>query len=60
MDNMIKTINGITPQVSKSAFVSEAAYVVGDVVIGEGSSIWPGTVIRGDTGRISIGKNSSV
>jgi len=41
-------------------FVSEAAYIVGDVEIGEGSSIWPGAVIRGDYGKIIIGKNCSI
>jgi carbonic anhydrase/acetyltransferase-like protein (isoleucine patch superfamily) len=57
---MIRSFNGRTPRVAESAFVSEAAYVVGDVEIGEGASIWPGTVIRGDTGCITIGRNTSV
>ena len=57
---MIRSFNGKTPRVAKSAFVSEAAYVVGDVEIGEGANIWPGTVIRGDTGCIMIGRNTSV
>ena len=54
---MIRSFNGKTPRVAKSAFVSEAAYVVGDVVIGGNTSVWPGAVIRGDFGRITIGKN---
>ena len=57
---MIRSFNGKTPRIAESAFVSEAAYVVGDVEIGEGTNIWPGTVIRGDTGRITIGSNTSV
>jgi carbonic anhydrase/acetyltransferase-like protein (isoleucine patch superfamily) len=36
------------PRIADSAFVSEAAYVVGDVEIGENSSIWPGAVLRAD------------
>ena len=44
------------PVIHPTAFVSEAAYVIGDVEVGEGSSIWPGVVIRGDTGKIKIGK----
>ena len=40
--------------------MSEFAYVIGDVVIGEGSSIWPGAVVRGDSGRIVIGKDTCV
>ena len=57
---MIRNFNGKTPRIAESAFVSEAAYVVGDVVIGDNSSIWPGTVIRGDFGSITIGCNSVV
>jgi len=57
---MIRSFNGKTPRIAESAFVSEAAYVVGDVTIGEDSSIWPGAVIRGDFGSITIGCNSAV
>jgi len=57
---MIRSFNGKTPRIADSAFVSEAAYVVGDVEISENSSIWPGTVIRGDSGTIKIGKNTNI
>tara|TARA_B110000263_G_scaffold188343_1_gene165965 strand:+ start:312 stop:824 length:513 start_codon:yes stop_codon:yes gene_type:complete len=57
---MIRSVNGKGPQVHPNAFVSEFAYVVGDVEIGEGSSVWPGTVIRGDSGKIVIGKNTCI
>ncbi|MDD9995610.1 MAG: hypothetical protein OXS35_07695 [Dehalococcoidia bacterium] len=57
---MIRSINGKTPRVHPGAFVSEFAYVVGDVEIGEGSSVWPGTVIRGDSGTVVIGKNTCI
>lgn len=57
---MIRSVNGRTPQIAQSAFVSEAAYVVGDVKIGENASIWPGAVIRGDFGSISIGAETAV
>ncbi len=57
---MIRSFNGKTPKIAASAFISEAAYVVGDVEIGEHSSVWPGAVIRGDTGRIVIGSYSVV
>src|SRR5688572_25176564 len=52
---MIRSLRGKTPVIHPTAFVSEFAYVVGDVEIGEGSSVWPGTVIRGDS-RIVIGR----
>ena len=57
---MIRSLDGNKPKIHPSVFVSEAAYIVGDVEIGEGSSIWPGAVIRGDYGRIIIGKNCSI
>lgn len=53
---MIREFNGRTPKVADSAFVSEAAYVVGDVEIGEMASVWPGAVIRGDFAKIRIGR----
>jgi carbonic anhydrase/acetyltransferase-like protein (isoleucine patch superfamily) len=58
--SMIRTINGKTPRIAATAFVSEAAYIVGDVEIGEDCSIWPGAVIRGDTGLIVIGRGTAV
>ncbi len=57
---MIRSFNSKTPQIADSAFISEAAYGVGDVVIGENCSVWPGAVIRGDVGRIRIGNNTIV
>ena len=57
---MIRSFNGKTPRIAESAFISEAAYVIGDVEIGENSSVWPGAVIRGDMGKITIGKNTAI
>ena len=52
---MIRSLDGITPKIHPTAFISEAAYIIGDVEIGEGSSVWPGTVIRADAGKIVVG-----
>ncbi len=57
---MIRALGEKRPRIAESAFVSEAAYVVGDVEIGENSSIWPGAVLRGDRFHIRIGSNSNV
>lgn len=57
---MIRSFNGKTPRIADSAFVSEAAYVIGDVEIGENSGIWPGAVIRADFGSIKIGRNTQI
>jgi carbonic anhydrase/acetyltransferase-like protein (isoleucine patch superfamily) len=51
----VRAFEDKVPAVADSAWVSEAAYVVGDVVLGEGASIWPGAVVRGDFGSIRIG-----
>ena len=45
---MIRSLGGKTPRIADSAWVSEFAYVIGDVEIGEHSSVWPGVTIRGD------------
>ena len=57
---MIRSLGDKTPRIAQSAFVSEAAYIVGDVEIGENSNVWPGAVIRADFGSIKIGKDTSV
>jgi carbonic anhydrase/acetyltransferase-like protein (isoleucine patch superfamily) len=57
---MIREFNGKNPKIASSAFVSETAYIAGDVEIGENTNIWPGAVIRGDIAKITIGKNTSI
>lgn len=57
---MIRSFNGKTPRVNESAFISETAYVIGDVEIKENCSVWPGAVIRADLGKITIGRNSVI
>ncbi len=57
---MIRSINGKTPKIAASAYVNETAYVVGDVEIGAHSSVWPGAVIRGDTGKVVIGQYTAI
>ena len=57
---MIRNFNEKHPKISKTAFISEAAYIIGDVEIGENSSVWPGAVIRGDFGKIVIGSNTTI
>jgi carbonic anhydrase/acetyltransferase-like protein (isoleucine patch superfamily) len=57
---MIKSFGKKKPKVDPTAFVSESAYLVGDIKIGKNSSIWPGAVLRADRFRIQIGCNCSI
>ena len=49
-----------SPRVAQSAWVAPGAYVVGDVHLGEESSVWYGAVLRGDTEPIRIGARTNV
>src|SRR4030043_729137 len=53
---VIRGFNGKTPKIADSCFISEAAYIIGDVEIGAYSNVWPGAVIRADFARIKIGR----
>lgn len=57
---MITSFDGKTPQIAPSALIHETACIIGDVEIGENSSIWPGAVLRGDIAKIKIGSNTSI
>ena len=48
------------PEVADSAWVAPGAYVVGDVHLGEESSVWYGAVLRGDTEPIRIGARTNI
>ena len=48
------------PIIHSSVFVAPGAFVTGDVVIGENSSVWYNAVLRGDMAQITIGKNTNV
>jgi carbonic anhydrase/acetyltransferase-like protein (isoleucine patch superfamily) len=49
-----------TPSVADSAFVHPDAVIIGAVTVGEQATIWPGAVLRGDYGEISVGARTSV
>ena len=57
---MIIPFGGKTPQIAESAWIAPGATIIGDVVIGERSSVWPGAVIRGDYAPIRIGADVNV
>ncbi len=57
---MIRTFEGITPVIAASTYIDEMAVVIGNVSIGEDSSVWPAAVIRGDVNTITIGSRTSI
>jgi carbonic anhydrase/acetyltransferase-like protein (isoleucine patch superfamily) len=57
---MIRPFQGVHPQIPDSAYVDASAQVIGDVQIGEQSSIWCNAVLRGDMYYIRIGNRSNV
>ena len=57
---MIRSFKGKTPQVHATAFVSEAAYLIGDIEIGAHCSIWPGVVMRADHGKMSVAEGTNI
>ena len=57
---MIRPFNGIEPKIHESAYVTDDAIIVGDVEIGEDSSVWFGAVLRGDVNYIRIGARTNI
>jgi Carbonic anhydrases/acetyltransferases, isoleucine patch superfamily len=56
----IRTFNGAVPKIAGTAYIDDSALVIGDVTIGEDSSLWPMVVARGDVNSIIIGKRTNI
>ncbi|MFT6791871.1 MAG: carbonic anhydrase/acetyltransferase-like protein (isoleucine patch superfamily) [Cellvibrionaceae bacterium] len=56
----IRSYQGVSPKLGENVFIDPAAVVLGNVEIGDNSSVWPCAVIRGDMHNIYIGKRTSV
>jgi carbonic anhydrase/acetyltransferase-like protein (isoleucine patch superfamily) len=57
---MIRSYKGLAPQIPASCYVDLSAQVLGDVALGEHSSVWMNAVLRGDVHSIRVGVNSNV
>lgn len=53
-------LDDVQPDIHPSAFVHPDAVVIGDVTVAAEASVWPGAVLRGDYGHISVGERTSV
>ena len=56
----IRGFESFTPQIDKTAFIDESSVVIGNVTIGEDSSVWPCCSVRGDIHAITIGARSNI
>lgn len=57
---LIRKLKGESPKIAEDVFLAENCTIIGDVEIGEGSSIWYNVVLRGDVNFIRIGKNVNI
>ncbi len=48
------------PVIHESVYMAPSSFVYGDVTVGEDSSLWPGASLRGDMGRVVVGRGSSI
>ena len=56
----IKSVRGYTPQMGKDCFFAENSVIVGDVIMGDGCSVWFNAVLRGDVNSIRIGNHVNI
>jgi carbonic anhydrase/acetyltransferase-like protein (isoleucine patch superfamily) len=57
---MIKSFQHLSPKIHESAYITDDAIIVGDVEIGAESSVWFGSILRGDVNHIRIGARTNV
>ena len=57
---MIRSYKGVTPQFPDTCYIDDSAQLIGDVIVGEHSSIWMNSVLRGDVHQIRVGHYSNV
>lgn len=60
MRALVKPFEGHTPVFGRGVRLAENATVVGDVVLGDGVNLWYGGVVRGDVGKVRIGRNANL
>jgi carbonic anhydrase/acetyltransferase-like protein (isoleucine patch superfamily) len=60
LEALVLPFKGILPQIHPSAWIAPTAVVIGDTEIGEESSVWFGSIVRGDVNSIRIGKRVNI
>jgi len=57
---MIRSFRGVSPRIGANSYIDDSAVVIGDVEMGADCSVWPLTVIRGDSNIVRIGKQTNI
>ncbi len=57
---LIIPLGGKTPKIGQDVFLAPTAVLIGDVEVGDGTSVWFGCVLRGDFGAIRVGRNCTL
>ena len=57
---MIRAFKGITPTIAADAYIDASAQVIGEVAVGQASSVWMNAVVRGDVNVIRIGRRTNI
>src|ERR1051325_7257192 len=60
LDKQLDTFLRKRPKLGKSVYLAKTAVVLGDVTIGDHSSVWYGAVLRGDINRIVVGHHTNI
>lgn len=60
MAENVRSFRGIVPKIASGVFVADSARVIGDVQLGEDCSVWFGSVLRGDVGKIVVGPRTNI
>ena len=58
--SVLRPYRGVSPRVAPTAFIDSSAQIIGDVEIGDESSVWMCAVVRGDVNIIRVGKRSNI
>lgn len=57
---MIRSFRGVVPKTAPTCYIDPSAQVIGDVVLGERSSVWPNATVRGDVNIIRVGDETNI
>lgn len=58
--SVLSPFNDKMPQVHRSVYVHASVHIIGDVIVGEDSSLWPNVVVRGDVNQVRIGARTNI